>query len=258
MRTLNDIFRRSCQWRGGDAMFVDEQDQISGDDAFVAAARMGACFRSLGAGPGAVVAFLSTCSARHAVSWFGALQAGQVACNLHMRETPQRLGETLRWLDARVLVHDESQTELARSAVAAAGIACALVSLGAAGWAEALAGAGAPRDAAHVAQPSDVAAIILSSGSTGRPKGVVHTQASLLEACKGGQYALSVPTRSDTGLLYMQPSFAGWSIIALPLVAAGCCCIRASALSTTESTAPTRTSTWCTGPVAMPFITTRT
>lgn len=220
MKTLNDIFRRSCEWRGDDAMFVDDQDQISGVEASVAAMRMGACFRSLGAGPGAVVAFLSTCSARHAVSWFGAVQGGQVACNLHMRETPQRLGETLRWLDARVLVHDESQAELARSAVDAAGIACALVSLEA-GWADAVARTEARQDAAHVAQPSDVAAIILSSGSTGRPKGVVHTQASLLEACKGGQYALSVPTRSDTGLLYMQPSFAGWSIIALPLVAAG-------------------------------------
>jgi acyl-CoA synthetase (AMP-forming)/AMP-acid ligase II len=227
LKTFNEIFQRSCQWRGDDALFVDEREQMSGHESFEAATRMAACFRALGAGPGDGVAFLSTCSVRHAIGWFGALLGGQVTCNLHLRETPQRLGEALRWLDTRVLVHDESQAELARAAVAAAGIHCIRVSLGesgdaAASWTDALAGTPGPVDVPHRVQPKDLAAIILSSGSTGRPKGVMHTQASLLEACKGGQYALCVPSRGDTGLLYMQPSFAGWSIIALPLVAAGC------------------------------------
>lgn len=205
---------------------MDDQNRLSGLAAFEASQRMAFAYRRLGGAGGSVVAFLSTCSARHAAAWFAAPLGGQVACSLHVRETPQRLAETLRWLGAQVIVHDEPLADLARDAVRLSELNCARICLGERGdsefgWDEAMTVAGGshplPVGGASGGEP---AAIILSSGSTGKPKGVTHTHSSLCEAAQGGQYALGGLNRHDAGLLYMQPSFAGWSIILLPVLAA--------------------------------------
>ena len=172
-----------------------------------------------------MIAYLCRSSARHAVAWFAAPLSGRIACSLHVRETPERLGQALDWLDAKMLVHDDDLEAQAIAAVAASGRTIRRISLGARGSADAdystIVATAAPFDvAAHRPKPADIAAIVFSSGTTGKPKGIMHTQKTLLEAAKGGQVVMGPITPDSATLLYMQPSFAAWPIIVLPFVAA--------------------------------------
>ncbi len=245
--SLGALYIRSCEWKGDRPLFVDEHLRLSGRDALDRSLRLASGFATLGAGRGEVVAFLCKPSARHAAAWFAVPLSGRVACNLHVRETPQRLGEALAWLGARVLVHDGDLEQLAQASqqvAAGAGHRLERVCLGGAAPGVASAGHadGASPDAAAAGlavvptddsllahagpfdwnaaptRPEELAAILLSSGSTGRPKGVMHSQATLLETAKGGQYAFGHVGQDDATLLLMQPSFAAWVIITLPFV----------------------------------------
>ena len=172
-----------------------------------------------------MIAYLCRSSARHAVAWFAAPLSGRIACSLHVRETPERLGQALDWLDAKILVHDEDLEPHAIAAVAASGRAITRISLGARGGANAdysgIVATAAPFDVmANRPKPEDISAIVFSSGTTGKPKGIMHTQKTLLEAAKGGQVVMGPITQDSATLLYMQPSFAAWPIIVLPFVAA--------------------------------------
>jgi acyl-coenzyme A synthetase/AMP-(fatty) acid ligase len=224
IETLSDLFIRSTQWRGRDELFVDEETRITGSQALDQALRIAQAFVDHGAAADEVIAYLCRSSARHAVAWFAAPLSGRIACNLHVRETPKRLGETLAWLDARVLVHDDDLEALAIGAVAASGRAVRRLSLSVRRSAEAdygtiVAGTASFDVAAHRPKPADIAAIVLSSGTTGKPKGIMHSQKTLLEAAKGGQVVMGPITPDSAALLCMQPSFAAWPIIVLPFVA---------------------------------------
>ena len=224
IETLSDLFIRSAAWRGRDELFVDDVDRMTGTAALEQALRIAKGFAGNGAAPGGVIAYLCRSSARHAVAWFAAPLSGRIACNLHVRETPERLGQALDWLDAKILVHDEDLETEATAAVAASGRAIRRISLGVRGSADAdysdIVATAAPFDvAATRPNPSDVATIVFSSGTTGRPKGIVHSQKTLLEAAKGGQVVMGPITPDSATLLYMQPSFAAWPIIVLPYVA---------------------------------------
>src|ERR1035437_3263606 len=225
IETLSDLFIRSAQWRGRDELFVDDIDRITGTEAFDQALTVAQGFADNGAAQVEVIAYLCRSSARHAVAWFAAPLSGRIACSLHVRETPERLGQALNWLDARILVHDEDLEGEAIAAVAASGHRIRRISLGARGSADAdysdIVAHGKRFDvAAHRPEPDDIAAIVFSSGTTGKPKGIMHTQKTLLEAAKGGQVVMGPITPDSATLLYMQPSFAAWPIIVLPFVAA--------------------------------------
>jgi acyl-coenzyme A synthetase/AMP-(fatty) acid ligase len=225
IETLSDLFIRSAQWRGRDELFVDDVDRITGTEALDQALRVAQGFADNGAAPVEVIAYLCRSSARHAVAWFAAPLSGRIACSLHVRETPERLGQALNWLDARILVHDEDLEGEAIAAVAASGHRIRRISLGARGSADAdyseiIATVPHFDVAAHRPEPVDIAAIVFSSGTTGKPKGIMHTQKTLLEAAKGGQVVMGPITPDSATLLYMQPSFAAWPIIVLPFVAA--------------------------------------
>ncbi|MBI5127961.1 MAG: acyl--CoA ligase [Rhodopseudomonas palustris] len=225
IETLSDLFIRSAQWRGRDELFVDDADRITGDAAFDQARAFAQAYENLGAAHGDVIAFLCKSSARHAVAWFAAPLGGRIASSLHVRETPERLGEALAWLGAKVLVHDADLAPLAADAIAKSGAQIVRISLGAqhdaADSYDAIVARSARFDVlAQPPKPSDVAAIVLSSGTTGKPKGIMHTQKTLLEAAKGGQVVMGPIPPDGATLLYMQPSFAAWAIIVLPFVGA--------------------------------------
>lgn len=222
--TLSDLYVRSAQWRGREELFVDELNRITGSDAFDQALRLAQEFSRQGVAPGEVVAYLSRSSARHAVAWFAAPLSGRIACSLHVRETRERLGQALNWLDAKILVHDADLEAEAMAAVAAAGRPIRRISLGERGSADISYDeivATLPRFdvTANPPRADDIAAIVLSSGTTGAPKGVMHTQHTMLEAAKGAQVTLGPIGPDSSTLLYIQPSFAAWSIIILPFLA---------------------------------------
>jgi acyl-CoA synthetase (AMP-forming)/AMP-acid ligase II len=137
IETLSDLFIRSAQWRGRDELFVDDTDRITGTEALDSALRISQGFADHGAGPGDVIAYLCRSSARHAVAWFAAPLSGRIACSLHVRETPERLGQALDWLDAKILVHDDDLEAQAVAAIIASGRTIRRISLGARGGADA-------------------------------------------------------------------------------------------------------------------------
>src|SRR5450432_1231487 len=213
IETLSDLFIRSAQWRGRDELFVDDIDRITGGDALDSALRVAQGFADHGAAPGQVIAYLCRSSARHAVAWFAAPLSGRIACSLHVRETPERLGQALDWLEAKILVHDDDLEAQAIAAIAVSGRTIRRISLGGRGSAatdySTIVATAAPFDvAASRPKPADIAAIVFSSGTTGKPKGIMHTQKTLLEAAKGGQVVMGPITPDSATLLYMQPSFA--------------------------------------------------
>src|ERR1700748_998857 len=137
IETMSDLFIRSAQWRGRDELFVDDADRITGAQALDSALRMAQGFADHGAAPGQVIAYLCRSSARHAVTWFAAPLSGRIACSLHVRETPERLGQALNWLEAKILVHDADLEAEAIAAVTASGQPIRRISLGARGSTEA-------------------------------------------------------------------------------------------------------------------------
>ena len=225
IETVSDLFIRSAQWCGRDELFVDDSARITGTEALDQALRIAQGFADHGAGTGQVIAYLCRSSARHAVAWFAAPLSGRIVCNLHVRETPERLGQALDWLEAKILVHDDDLEAQAIADIEASGRIIRRLSLGQRGSADADYSEIVARGkrfavAANRPAPADIAAIVFSSGTTGRPKGIMHTQKTLLEAAKGGQVVMGPITPDSATLLYMQPSFAAWPIIVLPFIAA--------------------------------------
>jgi acyl-CoA synthetase (AMP-forming)/AMP-acid ligase II len=224
--TLAGLYARACRWRGSLELFTDSTERIAGRQAWQASLAIGGALAARGLAAGDRIAFLCKPSARHALAWFGAPLAGGVSCSLHVRETPERLGETLAWLGAVALIHDADLASLAANVLSHAkchghtslGISLGNASDGNPGWESLLA---APPANPLALKPDQLAAIILSSGSTGRPKGVMHTQRTLAENAKAGQVLYGTVTTRDAALVMMQPSFAAWVNVVVPYVA-GC------------------------------------
>ncbi len=231
-RSLDQLFLDACGQRGETDFIVDPVLRLSGRRAAELTQRAAAVITAAGVERGRVVAFLCRASAPHLVSWFGALAAGAVACNLHARESVAGLADTLAWLDAALLVYDDDLHELA---LQIAGSVPA-IALGDERWRrrpassgdfdEAVkqrteAGALPARDAAGSAGLDALAAIVLSSGSTGRPKGAMHTHRTLIETTRAGQQLYSGIGPQDSTLVTMAPSFAAWIHVVLPYVVMG-------------------------------------
>lgn len=223
IRTFNDLFFRSTQWMASNELFVDAEMRITGTDAQRQALSIADAMARFGLERADRVAFLCKGSARHAVAWCATPINGFIACNLHVREPVERLAQVVNWLDARLLVHDEDLDETAAAVLTAAKRPIRRISLGKR-WSadetyESLTvQVGQPSPVVKPVSVESVAAIVLSSGTTGKPKGIMHSQGSLLEAAKGGQLMLGAIERGSAGIIFMQPSFAGWAICFLPFL----------------------------------------
>ena len=110
---LAGLYARACRWRGSLELFADPTERISGRQAWQASLAIGGVFATRGLTAGGRIAFLCRPSVRHALAWFGIPLSGGVSCSLHIREIPERLGETLAWLGAAALVYDTDLTLLA-------------------------------------------------------------------------------------------------------------------------------------------------
>ncbi len=156
-------------------------------------------------------------SVRHTLAWFGCVLRGAVACNLHIRETPPRLAQTLAWLDAVVILCDADLAPLAAEVTANMAHPPRVITLDQA-WLDVVDAMDAPSRHAWSIQPDDLGAIQLSSGTTGQPKGVMHTQRTMLENAKAGQLIYGAAGPADSTLVLMQPSFAAWPNVVLGYV----------------------------------------
>jgi acyl-CoA synthetase (AMP-forming)/AMP-acid ligase II len=223
IETVSDLFVRSTTNKGNRDMLIDPGTRLTGRQTLDLALDVAAGFTRLAPVRASIVAFICRPSARHTVAWFGAIISGQIACNLHSRETGQKLGDTLNWLEADIVVYDEDNRDLALQAVKLSGRAFSLVSLAdndpANATIRSFSGEGAGFDfLANRPRPEDIACIILSSGTTGASKGITHTQHTLLESAKGTQQSWGPVVHSSKGLLYMQPSFAAWVMVTLCMI----------------------------------------
>src|SRR5687767_9686615 len=110
--SLADLYVRTCRWKGVNTLFSDDQDtRYTGEQSLDRSLRFASALRSASLAPGDVVAFMCLGSAAHAVSWFGAIAGGYVASSLHVRnDSVERIAETLKWLGAKLVVHDTAFT----------------------------------------------------------------------------------------------------------------------------------------------------
>jgi acyl-CoA synthetase (AMP-forming)/AMP-acid ligase II len=181
--SLGAAFAAACALRGGRDFFADADLRLDGASAERLSRRLAAALHGHGLRAGAHIAFLCRPSVAHTLTWFAAVRLGAAATNLHLLETPERLAETIAWLDADLVVHDEEFDDIA-SRIAGKTAQLKIVQLSRLVEQAPSADADLPLDDAA---PHDTVAIVLSSGSTGRPKGVVHTHASVLASIEAGR-----------------------------------------------------------------------
>lgn len=198
-------------------LFSDPLESVSGQDAAARSMKVAAHLAAQGVAQADRVALLCKSSVRHALAWFGCVLRGAVACNLHIRETPPRLAQTLDWLDAGMLLFDADLEPLVADVTARMARPPLVQALDDA-WLSAVDATSLPREDAWPIHPDDLGAIQLSSGTTGHPKGVLHTQRTMLENAKAGQLIYGAAGPADSTLILMQPSFAAWPNVVLGYV----------------------------------------
>jgi acyl-CoA synthetase (AMP-forming)/AMP-acid ligase II len=215
--SLGAAFAAACAVRHDQDFLVDDDSRLDGASAERISRRLAAVLHARGLRTGARIAFMCRPGVAHTLTWFAAVRLGGVATNLHLLEPPERIAETIAWLGADLVVHDEEFKDAARGIATNAG---QLNIVGLSRIVEEASSADASGLHLDSAAPDDPVAIVLSSGSTGRPKGVVHTHASVLASIAAGVALYRNIGSYDSVLVCIGTSFGGWCNVVLPFVGA--------------------------------------
>jgi acyl-CoA synthetase (AMP-forming)/AMP-acid ligase II len=215
--SLGAAFAAACAIRHDRDFLVDDHMRLAGVPADLTSRRLAAVLYARGLRTGARIVFICRPSVAHTVAWFAAIRLGGVATNLHLLEPPEHLAETIAWLAADHVVHDEEFKDTAHRLAANAP---QLNIVGLSHLLEEASSADASGLHLDNAASVDPVAIVLSSGSTGRPKGVVHTHASVLASIAAGVALYRGIGSGDSVLVCIGTSFGGWCNVVLPFVGA--------------------------------------
>ena len=215
-QTLGAAFAAACALRHDRIFLADTDAEFDGASAAKKSEQIAAFLHAEGVSAGSRIAFLSRPSALHIVAWFSVIRLGCIATNLHLLETPERLAETIAWLEADLVIHDDEFAELARTLAENVRSATFLSLVDMTSGDET-----SPVPPLDIGGAQDPVTIVLSSGSTGRPKGVVHTHASTLGSIAAGIDVYRGIDANDSVLVCIGTSFGGWCNVVIPLVGVG-------------------------------------
>lgn len=215
-QTLGAAFAAACALRHDRDFLVDSETRLNGLAAADKSEQIAVNLHARGLSSGSRVAFLSRPSVAHTLAWFSVVRLGGIATNLHLLEMPERLTETIAWLEADLVIHDAEFTELAAS------LAHSIPQINFVSLSEITATGGPGRlPKLDDGATEDPVAIVLSSGSTGLPKGVVHTHASTLASITAGIDVYRGIDTNDSVLVCIGTSFGGWCNVVIPFVGIG-------------------------------------
>jgi len=177
-------------------------------------------------GQGDRVAFLCEGSISHMTLWNGAVKAGCIVSNLHVRESPETTRSCLDSLRPRVLVVDEDRSEFVEEHVHDQ-ISTDLQAIVTTGEPQTeyeqsmeslTADASATEPDVRIG-PDDVAAVIWTSGTTGEPKGWCNTNRGLILRAMKLAHKKQTSRRTRVPNVF-SPSFAAWYSTTLPTLLA--------------------------------------
>jgi len=167
-------------------------------------------------GPGDRVVFLCEASVDHVTVWNGALKAGCVVSNLHVRSSPETLRYCIDELQPRVLVLDEEFSSFFEDRVRPelSTTLDAVVTLGEPGTEyekslESFVDGHSTTTPDVPTAETDVATVIWTSGTTGRPKGWCLTSRAAVFRGVKLMGALNI-SRTTRRVQVLSPSFAAW------------------------------------------------
>ena len=172
------------------------------------------------------IAFLCEGSVEHVTLWNGALKAGCIVSNLHVRESPETTRSCLDSLRPRVLVIDEDRSAFVEEHVYDE-ISTDLAAVVTTGepqteYEQSVASLTAETSATEPdvrVEPDDAAAVIWTSGTTGEPKGWCNTNRGLMLRAMKLAHKKRTTRRTSVPNVF-SPSFAAWYSTTLPTMLA--------------------------------------
>ena len=210
--TLGAAFAAACKSRSERPFLTDADMRLTGDQAAQWSLNIAGALQTSAIFPGDRVAFLSRPTALHTLAWFSVIRLGAIATNLHLLEKPERLAETVAWLDAKIVIFDSEFSDLVQG-LAQNSPQVRFIQLDDLAKADQM-----PAIGLDAGAPKDPVAVVLSSGSTGRPKGIVHTNSSMLASIAAGADVYRGLDQTNSVLICIGTSFGGWCNVVMPFI----------------------------------------